>query len=176
MKRIILFASISVMAGLLFANMYNSMVDANNWCSNMPQSIEQARQYFSVSNPGDFYRLFSPINQVLAIAALILFWRTDKGIRLNLGIALMLALFGDALTFGYFYPRNEILFHSDLSARLQPIADACTQWKGMNWFRSLTILAGLIFQFIALNRFINLQHGLDAAPERDLTLEEGTLP
>jgi hypothetical protein len=168
MRKIVLFASISLMAGLLFTNVYNSLVDAANWCSNIPASIEQARQYYSVANPGEsFYRIFSPINQVLALVAMILYWRTDRRMRINLATALALALVADALTFGYFYPRNEILFFSDLAARQTQITDACTQWQGMNWVRSLFVLAGLVFQFFGLNRLMEIRRGGPAVASVD---------
>lgn len=152
MKRIILFASIAVMAGLLFANIYNSLVDAENWCSSIPDSIVNLRKYYAVSNPGNFYRLFSPLNQLLALASLVLFWRNGKKVRLFLALALLFALIGEAMTFGFFYPRNEILFTADISADLDKIIDSCHQWQTMNWVRSFVVLLALVFQFSALDK------------------------
>ncbi|MEO6758440.1 MAG: DUF1772 domain-containing protein [Saprospiraceae bacterium] len=154
MKRIVLYASITLMAGLALTNIYNSLVDAPNWGGNLPQSIENARAYFSVSNPGDFYRIFSPANQVLAILSLVLFWRSGKRVRLFLGFAVLVALAGDALTFGYFYPRNAILFRADVRNNLAEIAEASRQWSSMNWVRSLLVGLGLVFQFLALDQLV----------------------
>ncbi|MEO7174951.1 MAG: anthrone oxygenase family protein [Saprospiraceae bacterium] len=152
MKRIILFDSIAVMAGLLFANIYNSLVDAENWCSKIPESIIDLRNYYAVSNPGNFYRLFSPLNQLLALASLVLFWRNGVKVRLFLALALAFALIGEAMTFGYFYPRNEILFAADISTSLDQVVESCHQWQSMNWVRSLVVLVALVFQFSALDK------------------------
>ncbi len=110
MKQILLFASISVACGLLFANLYSSLIDAKSWGSDIPNSISITRQYFKTVSPGNFFRLFSPVNQALGIIVLILFWKTSRSIRLCLGAALVMYLLAEGLTFEYFFPRNAILF------------------------------------------------------------------
>ena len=77
MKKIILFASISLASGLLFTNLFTSLVDARSWGSDIPNSIAAARQYFKVVDPGVFFRLFSPVNQALGLIALVIFWKTS---------------------------------------------------------------------------------------------------
>lgn len=140
------------MAGVLFVNTYNSIVDAPNWCANIPESIQEVRNYYSVADPGKFFRIFSPINQLLALASLIVFWKSDKKIRLFLGLALILAVLSDLFTFGYFYPRNALILTGDINTELNSITSACNQWKLMNWVRSSVILAALAFQFLTYNR------------------------
>jgi len=73
MKNVILFASITVASGLMLANVYTSIIDAKSWGANVPESISVSRDYFKVVNPGNFFRIFSPLNQVLGILALIYF-------------------------------------------------------------------------------------------------------
>ena len=89
MKKIILFASISLASGLLFTNLFTSLIDAKSWGSDIPHSIAAAREYFKNVDPGDFFRLFSPINQALGLIVLVLFWKTSPSIRLGLVIALV---------------------------------------------------------------------------------------
>lgn len=57
MKNIFLFASMAFANGLLFTNIYNSMIDAKSWGADLPHSIETARQYFKSINPGKFFRI-----------------------------------------------------------------------------------------------------------------------
>src|SRR5438067_811680 len=120
MKNILLFVFLVVSSGLLLTNIYNSLVDARSWGSDIPQSIITAREYFRTVNPGNFFRVFAPINQVLGLLTLILFWRRSPRVRLYFGLAFLLFVIADALTFAYFYPRNEILFLKT------PMADAET--------------------------------------------------
>ena len=109
MKYTILFVSIAVAAGLLFVNFYNSLVDARALGSNIPTSIATTREYFKTVNPGTFFRLFSPINQVLGLLVLILFWKSAPTARPYLGAAFWLYVLGDVFTYAYFFLRNEIL-------------------------------------------------------------------
>jgi len=152
MKTVVLFASITLASGLMLTNIYNSIVDARSWGFDIPQSIETARQYFKSVNPGNFFRVFSPINQVLALIALILFWKWSPSIRIYLAVALLLYILADVFTFAYFYPRNNIMFST---ARLNDIDTLKRAWQGwsiMNWLRSAMLFVGLVFSFLALHK------------------------
>ncbi len=137
-------------AGLLFVNTYNSVVDAVSWGSNMPASIQTARDYFKVVNPGNFFRIFSPINQVLTLLALIVCRKAGKTARIYCGAALIFAVAVDVFTFGFFYPRNEIMFSAPIETNLDAIKTAWSEWSTMNWVRSGLEVVGLAFDFAAL--------------------------
>ena len=151
MNLLLLFASLSLASGLLFVNIYTSMVDAKSWGANIPQSIQTAREYFKTVNPVNFFRIFSPLNQVVALLVLILFWKVSATARIYLGMALALYVLTEVFTFAYFHPRNKIILETS------PLPDIDTlknTWSGrtrMNWLRLLVILAGLVFSFLALN-------------------------
>jgi len=151
MKKIILFLSVTFAAGLLMTNVYNSLIDTKSWGANIPDSIQTARNYFQQVNPGNFFRIFSPINQVLALLTLILFWKRSKSVRLFFGIAFLLFVMTDVVTFAYFYPRNDILFKSSAIENIEKIKTAWSQWSQMNWIRSLIGAGGLFFSFRGLN-------------------------
>ena len=151
MKALLLFASMLVASGLLFTNVYTSIVDATSWGSDIPNSIGTAREYFKVVNPGNFFRLFSPVNQVLGLLVLILFWKSTPTIRLYLGIAFALYVLSDAFTFAFFYPRNEIMFETAALTEVDKLRKAWSEWNSMNWVRSALMLAGIVFSGLALN-------------------------
>lgn len=132
--------------------MYNSIVDTTAWGANIPQSIQTTRDYFQNVNPGSFFRVFSPINQALALLSLILFWKSSRSIRIFLIVAFLLYVLVDVFTFAYFYPRNDIMFKSDISTNLENIKTALHQWVPMNWLRSFIIFVGLICSFISLHK------------------------
>lgn len=139
-------------AGLLFANIYNSVVDAPNWGHDIPASIQATRDYFSVANPGTFFRLFSPALQVVTLAALVLCWTLDRRVRYYLLAALVFAVATDVMTFGYFYPRNAIMFENPMQGNTDAIRSAWAEWSRMNWPRSVVVAIGLVFDFAALLR------------------------
>jgi Domain of unknown function (DUF1772) len=152
MKTTLLFASLSIASGVLLTNLYTSLIDARSWGSDIPNSIATAREYFKTVNPGMFFRIFSPVNQVLAIVVLILFWKSSPSIRLNLGIALVLYVLSDVLTFSYFYPRNDIMFKTAQLTDVETLKRTWSEWTSMNWVRSLVLFAGIVFSFISLHK------------------------
>ena len=153
---ILLFASISFACGLLFVNLYTSLIDAKSWGSDIPNSIATAREYYKTVNPGDFFRIFSPVNQILAVLVLVLFWKSSPPIRMYLGVALVMYILGDILTFAYFYPRNDIMFKTAQLTDLSLLKKTWSEWTMMNWFRSLVILVGLLFSFLSLHKIYSL--------------------
>jgi len=140
-------------AGILFVNLYTSIVDAPNWGRDIPASIEAARNYFVVANPGTFFRLAAPVNQVVTLIALILCWTVDTRVRYYLLAALVLAVATDVFTFGYFYPRNAIMFQNPMDGNTEVIRAAWKGWTLMNWPRSLIAAIGLFLDFAVLLRF-----------------------
>ena len=152
MKKLVLYVSVAFSSGLLFTNIYNSIVNAANWESNVPDSITATRDFFVVANPGTFFQLIDPTNLLLIVLALILFWKKSTSIRLYLGIALLCYISSMILTFTYFYPRNEIMFLSEQLADTETLKRVASEWGRMNWVRSLIWLAGLICSFLALDK------------------------
>jgi hypothetical protein len=157
MKKIVLFSSISLASGLLFANLYTSLIDARSWGADIPNSITAAREYFKIVNPGNFFRIFSPINQGLGIVALILFWKASPVIRLSLGIALVLYLLAEGLTFGYFFPRNDIMFRNAQLTDVDLLKKTWSEWNTMNWVRTGILFVGVCFSWVSLHRIYLLK-------------------
>lgn len=156
MKKIILFASISLASGLLFANLYTSLVDARSWGSNIPDSIAAARQYFKVVDPGAFFRVFSPANQVLGLIALVIYWKTSPSIRLQLFIAFACYVSAEAMTFSYFFPRNDIMFRDAALTDIDLLKKTWSEWNTMNWVRTAILVVGVMFSILSLHKIYPL--------------------
>ena len=142
-RLILLGLSASVAAGLLFVNIYTSIVDAPNWGANMTDSLVVARQYFSVANPGNFFRIVSPLNQVLALIALVICWKNNRYLALG---SLVVAILADVMTFAYFYPRSEIMFVAPINESAMQLA--WEQWTSMNWVRSSLCFVNTVLAFV----------------------------
>ncbi|HVS97133.1 MAG TPA: DUF1772 domain-containing protein [Puia sp.] len=151
MKTYLLYVSIAIAAGLVFVNFYNSLVDVRSWGSDIPASIMTTRSYFKTVNPAVYFRIFSPMNQVIALICLIFFWKSNPDIRVTLGAALLLYILADVFTFAYFYPRNTILFLSG-NQDIPTLERVWREWSRMNWLRTGIVLAGLILSMISLHR------------------------
>jgi len=152
LTRTILYATILLMAAVLGANVYTSVVDAPNWGSSIPDSMDAAKRYFAVANPGTFFRIFAPAAQVAALVSVIVSWRFGwmaRGLTLA-GLALLVS--GDILTFNYFYPRNELMFGAG-SHSSEVLQNAWSSWSEMNHFRSALILAATLCEMAVLSIF-----------------------
>lgn len=156
MKTIFLFTSLSIASGLLFVNLYTSLVDVRSWGCDVPNSISTAREYFKVVNPGNFFRIFAPVNQLLGLLVLVLFWKASPSVRLCLGTAFVLYILSDAFTFAYFYPRNDIMFKTGNLNDVDMLRKTVSEWSMMNWLRSLIILVGIFFSALALHKVYSL--------------------
>ena len=152
MKTILLFTTITITAGLILVNIYTSLVDATSWGSNIPNSIAAAREYFKTVNPGYFFRIFSPVNQLLGLTVLIIFWKSAPATRLYFGLALVMYLAAEAMTFGYFYPRNDIMFKTAQLTDVELLKKTWSEWNTMNWVRTLLLLIGLFLSFLSLHK------------------------
>lgn len=150
MKTVAAFVSIAFMAAVLGVNTYHSVVDTISWGTAIPDSIQTARDYFRAVNPGTFMRVASPLNQLFALAALIISWRSGKRARLLFGLAFLMAVLAEALTFIYFFPRNHILF-SGAGENAELLARVLSEWSRMNWVRNLMLAAGLAGSMTALD-------------------------
>ncbi|WP_164851307.1 DUF1772 domain-containing protein [Larkinella soli] len=151
MKRILLFSTLTVAGGVLFVNLYNSIVDAPAWGADLPRSIATARAYYQTVNPGTFFRAVSPALQVLSLLSLVLHWKSHPSLRRYLGAAFLLFVGADAFTFGYFYPRNEIMFLTAKLTDVETLRQTWQEWSRMNYLRSAVVLAGVICTGLGLN-------------------------
>ena len=150
MKKLILIIAAIFASGLLFVNVYTSVVDARNWGHDIPNSLMAARAYMSVANPGTFFRIVSPMSQVLALLALIICWRAGTRVRIYCAIALVLAVSGDLFTFAYFFPRNDIMFVQPLTSDTEFLKQTWSEWTTMNWPRSGILLAEAVIDYVVL--------------------------
>jgi len=161
MKKVILFTSVAFACGILFANVFNSMVISDAAKSDIPNSIIAAREYFKTVNPGDFFKIFSPATQVLTLLSLILFWKTAKSVRVFLGIALLCYISGDIFAFTYFHPRNDLMYLSEPILDKETLIKIASEWSSMNWVRSFILFVGVVFSFLSIDKIYALKRNSD---------------
>jgi len=153
MKKAILFLSIICASGLTVVSIYNTIVDAKSWGSDISASIQTARDYYKHVDPRRFYAIAGPANLTLILLTLILFWKDSVSLRLYFGASLVLYVAIFTLTLAYVVPRDLILFTWSIPDHLEQIRVAWTQWSQVNWLRSLLGLAGVLFSFKGLDTY-----------------------
>ena len=155
MKKWILFISIIIASGLVGVTVYNTIIDSKSWGSDIPSSIQTARDYYKHVDPRRFYLIFGPINQALILFAVILFWKDSIKLRTWLIVSFVSYALIIVLTLVYFIPRDLILFTKPISGNLENIKAASSQWSAMNWVRTLLGLLGILCSIKALDTYYN---------------------
>ena len=153
MKKLLLFLSIICGSGLTLVSIYNTVVDAKSWSSDIPASIQTARDYFEHVDPRRFYEVVGPVNLILIVLTLILFWKDSVPLRFYFAASFACYAAVLFLTLAYFIPRDLILFTWSIPDHLDQIRAASSQWRGMNWLRSLIGLVGVLFSFKGLDTY-----------------------
>src|SRR5262249_32265406 len=138
-------------AGLTMVSIYNTIVDAQSWGSDIPASIQTARDYFQHVDPRRFFAVVGPINEILILLAIILFWKDAASLRVYFATSFVMYAAILVLTLAYFVPRDLILFTWSIPDHLEEIKIAASQWSHMNWLRSLLGLVGVLFSFKGLD-------------------------
>src|SRR2546423_11030082 len=153
MKKLLLFLSIICGSGLTMVSIYNTVVDAQSWGSDIPASIQTARDYFQHVDPRRFYVIAGPVNLILTLLTLILFWKDSVSLRFYFAASFACYAAILIVTLAYFIPRDLILFTWPISDHIEQIRTASAQWSAMNWIRSLLGLAGVLFSFKGLDTY-----------------------
>jgi len=153
MKKSILFLSIICGSGLTMVSIYNTVIDAKSWGFDIPVSIQTARDYFQHVDPRSFYAIAGPVNEILILLTIILFWRDAVSLRIYFATSFLMYGAIVVLTFAYFVPRDLILFTSSIPDQLEQIKIASAQWSHMNLLRSLLGFVGVLFSFKGLDTY-----------------------
>src|SRR5262249_21392002 len=153
MKKWVLFLSILCASGLTLVSIYNTVVDAKSWGSDIPASIQAARDYYLHVDPRRFYVVAGPMNLLLNLLTLILFWKDGVMLRVYFRSSFVLYAVIVILTLFYFVPRDLILFTQSIPDHVEQIRAASAQWSRMNWLRPLLGLAGVLFSFKGLDTY-----------------------
>jgi uncharacterized membrane protein len=136
---------------LLGAAVYESVVVAPN-LQGAPASLEHARGFYHVTNPGVFFRVLSPATQLFLLVALVCNWKPTPGTRWRLAAALALAILADVITFKFHYPRNAILFIAPLTNAPADLNRVAAEWATGNYVRIVLILTAVLLAMASMIR------------------------
>jgi hypothetical protein len=135
---------------LLGAGVYESVVVAPNF-QGAPTSLEHARGFYHVTNPGVSFRVISPATQLFLLVALVCNWKPPVT-RWSLAGALVLAILADVITFKFHYPRNAILFLTPLTGSATDLDRVGREWAAGNYVRIVLILTVVILVMVSIIR------------------------
>jgi hypothetical protein len=131
------------LALLLGATLYESVVMAPNYERDIPTSIDVARQFLKRTTPTHYFRLISPITELLLLASLVASWPIAAA-RSRLLAALGLLVLLDVITFTFHYPRLAIMFKAPMPENPARLRRAAREWARGNIVRVLLLTVAFL--------------------------------
>ena len=148
LKQLAIIFALLALAAVFGASLYQSVIEAPNFNANLPDSLEHYRQFMSVKNPSDYFRVLALAAQILTLLSLILNWKSP--LRWWLFAAFALILSGDVITFTIHYPRNELMFTAPLTVPVDVLKKAAAEWMIWNHVRVALVLGSTLCTLKAL--------------------------
>jgi hypothetical protein len=128
---------------LLGATLYESVVMAPNYQRDVPTSIALARQFLQRTTPAHFFRVISPLTQLLLLASLIASWPLAAA-RWRLLTAFVLLVLVDVITYAYHYPRLTVMFKMPLQEDPSRMIRAAREWAWGNIVRAVLLTGAFL--------------------------------
>jgi hypothetical protein len=131
------------LALLLGATIYESVVMAPNYERDIPTSIELARQFLKRTTPAHYFRIITPLTQLLLLASLVTSWQIPAA-RWPLLTALGVLVLLDIITFTFHYPRLAIMFKAPMPEDPARLRRAAREWALGNIVRAVLLAGALL--------------------------------
>ena len=131
------------LALLLGAAIYESVVMAPNYERDIPTSMELARQFLKRTTPAHYFRIITPLTQLLLLASLLAAWQVPAA-RWRLVTALGVLVLLDVITFAFHYPRLAIMFKAPMAEDAGRLRRAAREWALGNLVRGLLLAGALL--------------------------------
>lgn len=131
------------LALLLGATIYESVVMAPNYERAIPASIDLARQFLKRTTPAHYFRVITPLTQLLLLASLVASWQIAAA-RWRLLTALGLLVLIDVITYTFHYPRLAIMFKAPMPEDPGRLGRAAREWAVGNVVRAVLLAVAFL--------------------------------
>jgi hypothetical protein len=139
------------LALLLGATAYETIVMAPNYERDIPASIDLARQFLRRVTPAHYFRVISPLTQLLLVGSVVLCWGVSDA-RWWLLTALGALAATDVVTFRFHYPRLSIMFREPISSDPLRLRRAAREWAAGNLVRGALLVVAILSVLLAVTR------------------------
>lgn len=137
---------------ILGGNLFDVIVSEHNLVRGFPDSIATVRKHYQYSNPGDFFKLFSPIYGLTVLLALLAFWDLDYGRRWLIVGSIVSYLITQAITVLYFFPQNRLLREGPIDEVARLFSEFSRTRTNLDILRNLLTLTAGVLLLVALSR------------------------
>ena len=137
---------------VLGGNLFDVIVNEKNVVRDFPDSIYHIRRFYKFSNPGNFFRLFSPIYGLSVLVALVCFWDAPYDRRWLIVGSIVSYAITQAITVGYFFPQNRLLREGSPNELTKWFNESARTRTYLDALRNVLTLAACVLLLIALSR------------------------
>ena len=135
-------------AVVLGGNLFDMLVNEPNLVRWFPESLPLIRAYWKYKNPGDFFRVVTPVYVVSTLISLAILWSAAHQLYLLLA-ALGSYLVTQAITVIYFFPKNAIIRTGFVEGVRKIIADFGSRRFLLEMLRNVLTLAASVLPTLA---------------------------
>jgi uncharacterized membrane protein len=128
---------------LLGGAVYESMVMAPNYRTNVPELLDHVRHFMKAATPASYFRVASPATIALLVITAIVCWGSVPA-RWWFAGAAIIQIVADTITYSYHYPRNRVMFIIPLSTDTDMLRRTAQEWARGNAVRILLIALATI--------------------------------
>lgn len=152
---IVVALSIAGLCMLLGATIYESVVMAPNFARGKA-ALEGARAFLIATNPGNFFRILSPLTQAMLLISVVLIWSAEpSSARWFMISAFVVAIGVDIITYKFHYPRNKIMFVDPLESKSDALQKVAHEWARGNFVRMFLLAVSAIATFTAYYKLLH---------------------
>lgn len=149
LEHALLTLSLLGLALLLGATAYESVVMAPNYGRDVPESIDVARRFLQRTTPAHYFRVLTPVTQLILLGSVVITWRSAE-VRYPTLAALVVLVLLDGITFTFHYPRLAIMFKGPMPEDAQRLRRAAREWAVGNIVRIALLIAAVLAVLHAL--------------------------
>lgn len=144
-KRSLLWLNTFLASVYFTGHLFDFFVTMPNWKDGSVESLLNYRTFFINADPGVFFRIVVPVSVLVSIVTFIVYFKSNRPIKIMLTIHLILTLGAFLFTMFYFLPINDYLFwNKELifdPEKTKHLADNWVMGEGFRLFFGLIALS-----------------------------------
>ena len=124
---------------LLGGAVYESIVMAPNYRTDVPESLNHIRHFMRITNPAYYFRVFSPATIISLVVTIFVCWNFLPARWWFVG-AFIGQMVTDTITYTFHYPINRIMFKDPLISDNQLLKQSAREWGSGNKIRVILLI------------------------------------
>jgi hypothetical protein len=160
-QTILIFIHFCLMTIVFGGAIMETFINFPNWFHNIPISLDAAKNFLQVRNPGQFFQTVYPLAILTGIAFVILGWRIKPARNLILA-AIVLSVGLEVATFAFIYPLLRTMIVDGTAVHsIEVLKQTAERFTTLNYLRMFFFLIGELLSLFGLWKFT--QHAANRA-------------